>query len=85
MPELGVLAAPTLTMLLGQKNKVVLFQQIGRVKTFFFPTHLHKSHLYENIYFLFQKNIQKQISTSKFICTNLHFFSSSNSGVRVAF
>ena len=60
MPGLGVLVAPTLIMLLGQKNKVVLFLQIGRVKTFFFPTHLHKSHLYENIYFLFQKNIHKQ-------------------------
>ena len=36
----------------GQK-KVALFPEIGRVKNFL-------SNVYENIYFLFQKNTQKQ-------------------------
>ena len=40
---------------LGAK-KVVLFPKIGRVNFFLSPTRPHKSNVYENIYFLFQKN-----------------------------
>ena len=40
---------------LGAK-KVVLFPEIGRVNFFLSPTRPHKSNVYENIYFLFQKN-----------------------------
>ena len=40
---------------LGAK-KVVLFPEIGRVNFFFSPTRPHKSNVYENIYFLLQKN-----------------------------
>ena len=61
--------------LIGAK-KVVLFPEIGQVKIFLSPTRPHKSNVYENIYFLFQENTHiKKISTSKFICTNLSFFS----------
>ena len=56
---------------------MVLFLEIGRVKMFLSPTLPHKSNVYENIYFLFKKNTHtnKKFSTSKFICTNLRFFS----------
>ena len=46
-------------------KKVVLFPEIGHVKIFLSPTRPHKSNVYENIYFLFQKNTH----TNK---TNLH-------------
>ena len=37
---------------LGQKKKVFLFPEIGRMKIFLSPNHLpHKSNVYENIYF----------------------------------
>ena len=41
-------------------KKVVLFPEIGRMKKFLSPTHPHKSNVYVNIYFLFQKNTHKQ-------------------------
>ena len=41
-------------------KKVVLFSEIGRVKIFLSPTCPHKSNVYENIYFLIQKNTPKQ-------------------------
>ena len=41
-------------------KKVVLFLKIGLVKTFLSSTRWHKSNVYENIYFLFQKNTHKQ-------------------------
>ena len=61
---------------LPRPKKVVLFLEIGRVKKFLSPTRPHKSNEYETIYFLFQKNahINKTISNSKFIRTNLQFF-----------
>ena len=64
---------------LGQK-KVVLFPQVSRMNFFLSPTRPHKSNVYENIYFLFQKKTptNKQNSTSKFIHTILRFFTSNN-------
>ena len=41
-------------------KKVVLFPEIGRMKNFLSPTFPHKSNVYENIYFLFQKTHTKQ-------------------------
>ena len=43
-----------------KKKKVVLFPEICRVKIFLSPTLPHMSNVYENIYFLFQKNTRKQ-------------------------
>ena len=40
---------------LRQKKRVVLFPEICRVKNFLSPTCPHKSNVYENIHFLFQK------------------------------
>ena len=61
-------------------KKVALFPEIGWVKKFLSPTQLHKSNVYENIYFLFQQNTHtqtlKKISTCKFI--RFTFFSSKN-------
>ena len=71
----------------GQK-KVVLFPEIDRVNFFLSPTCPHKPNVYENIYFLFQKNTHrnKKFSTSKFIRKNLRFFpSNKKSVVRVVF
>ena len=67
------------TLTLQAKKKVVLFPEIGRVKTFLSPTRPPKSNVYENIYFLFQKYIHtnKTFSTGKFILMNLRFFSRS--------
>ena len=42
------------------KKKVVLFLEIGQVKNLLSPSWLHKSNVYDNIYFLFQENTQKQ-------------------------
>ena len=42
------------------KKKVVLFLGIGQVKNLLSPSWLHKSNVYDNIYFLFQENTQKQ-------------------------
>ena len=38
------------------QKKVVLFPEIGRVKSFLSPSRPHKPNLYEYIYFLHQKN-----------------------------
>ena len=43
-----------------KKKKVVLFPEICRVKIFLSPTLPDMSNVYENIYFLFQKNTRKQ-------------------------
>ena len=45
-------------------------------ENFLSPTRPHKSNMYVNIYFLFQKytHTNKKISTGQFICRNLHFF-----------
>ena len=66
--------------------------EIGRMKFFLSRTHLHKPNMYENIYFLFQKNTHtnKKIYTSKFIRTDLRFclsscFSTKKNAVRVDF
>ena len=79
-------------MLILRPKKVVLFPEIGWVKNFLAPIRPHEWNVYENIYFLFQKNTHtnKKISTSKFIRTNLRFFSVSyfstkKSAVRVVF
>ena len=58
------------------KKKVVLFPEIGWVKIVLSPTRPRKSDVYENIYFLFQKNIHtnKKNSTSEFVRTNLRIF-----------
>ena len=37
-----------LLIIIEPKKKVILFPEIGRVKKFLSPTHLHKSTLYEN-------------------------------------
>ena len=50
----------------GQK-KVLLCPEIGQVKKCLSPIRPHKSNMYENIYFLFQKNTQ----TKKFPQANL--------------
>ena len=42
--------------LFTKTKKVVLFPEISRVKFFLLPPRPHKSNVYENIYFLFQKN-----------------------------
>ena len=80
-----------------KKKKVVLFPEICRVKIFLSPTLPHMSNVYENIYFLFQKNTRKQKNfPSKFIRTNYFFsyqiikdralcFSTKKSTVRVVF
>ena len=39
----------------GKAKKSNLFPEIGQVKSFLSPTRPHKSNVYENIYFLFQK------------------------------
>ena len=58
-------------------KKVVLFPEIDRMKIFLSPTRPHKSNVYENIYFVFQKHTHtnKKIPIRKFIRTNLRFFS----------
>ena len=57
-----------------------LFPEIDRVKIFLSPTHADKFNVYENIFFV-SKNIQKQKNFhSKFLRTNLHFYSLSNKG-----
>ena len=63
-----------------KKKKIVLPPEISWVKIFLLPTRPHKSNVYENIYFLFQRNrhTNKKISTCKFICTILRFFHSNN-------
>ena len=62
--------------LLGQK-KVVMIPEIGQEIFFLSTTRPHKSNVYENIYFLFQKNTHTQ--TKKFQLANLfeqiYFFS----------
>ena len=55
-------------------KKVVLFPEIGCVKIILSLTRPHMSNVYDNIFILFQKNINKKISSSKFIRTNLRFF-----------
>ena len=61
---------------LRQKKRVVLFPEICRVKNFLSPTCPHKSNVYENIHFLFQKktHTNKKSSTGRFTCANLRFF-----------
>ena len=64
---------------LGAK-KVVLFPDIGRVN-FFYHLPARISRMCMRIYiFCFKKTHTqtKKVSTSKFICTNLSFFSSNN-------
>ena len=56
-------------MSLNQKSSLVSGNWPSEI--FLSPTRPHKSNLYENIYFLFQKSTQrnKKISASKFIFT----------------
>ena len=60
----------------AKKKRVVLFPEICRVKNFLSPTCPHKSNVYENIHFLFQKktHTNKKSSTGRFTCANLRFF-----------
>ena len=61
---------------LGQKK--VLFQEFGRVKIFLSPTRSHKSNVYENIYFLFQKNILAKFALANLFVRIYVFFPSNN-------
>ena len=49
-------------------SMIIRPKKIGLVKNFLSPTHPHKSNVYENIYFLFQKTCTQ---TKKFVLANL--------------
>ena len=56
------------------KKKVVLFSEIGRVKTFYNQQPALVACVWEYIFFVSKKHANKKNSTGLFICTNIRFF-----------
>ena len=54
------------------KKNLVLFPEIDRVDIFLSPTRPHKSNVYENIYFLFQKKTNKFPPVN--LCVQIYVF-----------